>query len=249
MRVTARELHQPIRSLKERLVAHDLLAPDGGQLLDEVVAGLMTCIPKKVRASNPWSYQTRAGTALTFRECSYNGYRYQVDIQFSIRGHGSDSAAPLTWQAVVIRVWSLDANLCARDDWDSKRIVDVFRSGGAGKRRVMVRHHFDLANQGQEGPRYHVQIGGGADDDEYCWHPRQMALPRLLHLPVDLILACELVVANFFPDEYKTLRDEPEWEALVRRSEDYFVRPSVTKWLGGIDRDDRPSLLHAAWNV
>ena len=39
--------------------------------------------------------------------------------------------------------------------------------------------------------------------DEVCWLSESVDRPRIAHPPFDLLLACEMVAANFFTSEYQ----------------------------------------------
>src|SRR5260370_1397775 len=98
--------------------------------------------------------------------------------------------------AARVRVWALDKNLCYRADWDAERVREELNESLG---RVMLRFHFDLAEPPQSGPKYHIQIGGVPHGGELWWLPPSLNLPRIAHPPIDLVLACEMIAANFFP--------------------------------------------------
>lgn len=59
-------------------------------------------------------------------------------------------------------------------------------------------------------------------DDECCWFPEEIDVPRFHFPPIDVVLLCELVLANFFDKKSEDLRKKPEWRSLVRKSQDAF---------------------------
>lgn len=93
----------------------------------------------------------------------------------------------------------------------------------------MLRCHFDLVNPKQDGPLYHLQIGGNPRAEEYCWYPKEFDLPRLIHQPLDTVLLCQLVIANYFPADYQEIRRDINWRWAVKSVERYlrFILPAL----------------------
>lgn len=89
---------------------------------------------------------------------------------------------------------------------------------------IAFRSHFDLANRNQKtglfqsGPLFHLQYGGhspGSDRaDEF-----NLKEPRLMYPPIDLILASEIVLANFYFDKWVVIREQPAWKELISLSQ------------------------------
>ena len=66
-----------------------------------------------------------------------------------------------TTQELVLRIWSADEAIMYREQYDSELIGELVTArSNPLKERVMLRCHFDLANPNQDGPLYHLQIGG-----------------------------------------------------------------------------------------
>jgi hypothetical protein len=136
---------------------------------------------------------------------------------------------PHSKQKLVIRVWSLNKALSFRNDWDSGKVSDSFTDGSST--RVMLRLHFDRSDPELEAPVFHLQIGGRPRNPqrELCWFPETVDIPRLLYPPMDLVLASEAVVANFFPSLFERLLETGEWTSLVRRSEAFLLESFYRK--------------------
>jgi hypothetical protein len=90
----------------------------------------------------------------------------------------------------------------------------------AGER--IQRWHVDRANmtneEYQEGPLYHLQIGGhwrGADRSLDV----DLEEPRWCHPPLDVVLLAEVVAANFYPKEWRVLHAKGTWCSLVQESQ------------------------------
>lgn len=80
--------------------------------------------------------------------------------------------------------------------------------------KKLSRWHIDLANASdgtvQSGPLFHLQFGGrnnGYDRSED--HP--VKEPRWCHPPMELALASEMIVANFFESAWEELREDRGW--------------------------------------
>jgi len=161
-----------------------------------------------------WQFSIPRERALKFKE---NEKRLQVDLAGIIEGEGDDVKEVRT----LLRVWSLDGTMCYRVGVDSDEVKRKFEQTG---RRVIVRFHFDCKapNVTKPEPIYHLQVGGNALDEENCWFPEQLEIPRFHFPPMDIVLLTELVLVNFFDQQSENLRKKPEWVSLVRKSQDAF---------------------------
>lgn len=127
--------------------------------------------------------------------------------------------------------------------------LEVKRFSDSG---IIYRTHFDLANKSgnpaiyQEGPLYHVQFGGhspgGVRASDF-----KLKIPRWTHPPMDLILVCETIVANFYPEKWRKLKGQRSWIEYINQSQQlcytsYFEKTN-TVLSGG------RSLLNEMWAV
>lgn len=111
----------------------------------------------------------------------------------------------------------------------SMQINDLFE-------KPISRWHFDLANKKndgkmQAGPLTHLQYGGhipnlGIDID----HP--IKVPRWCHPPLDVVLLCEVIVANFFPREWDLIKENPSWCLAISMSQKLCYTAYVQKLTG-----------------
>ncbi len=66
----------------------------------------------------------------------------------------------------------------------------------------------------QDGPLFHLQSGGhkpqGNRKEEL-----KISRPRWAMPPMELILTCEMILANFYPAQWKTIRTEKRWLKLI----------------------------------
>ena len=242
------ELVRCLNSIRDRM--QRILAGNAGQILGEAaeqVRGSADKAKKQYRAkprSNPtWGFSISAERPLEFREVESKGLRFRVDLYCDL-AWTHPSGAIASPRNLVVRVWSRETALIFRPEWDSEQVRQRIHEP---RGRVMLRHHFDLANQGQEGPTYHVQTGGGARGNEVCWLLEAVDLPRIAHPPFDLLLACEMIAANFFPAEYRQIRKDPTWVGSLRVAQESCYRQYFEQCNGAITANE--SLLSSLWNV
>jgi hypothetical protein len=192
-----------------------------------------------------WGYSISRDQPLEFQVCKVRGYDTFVDLSCAFKWPKDPDAGPLE-QNVVLRVWTLEKRLYFRQEWDAEQIQTMVDGLG---RRVMLRLHFDLANPGQPGPKYHIQVGGNPAGNELCWFPPSVDLPRIPHPPTDLVLACEMIASNFFPEQYRRIRTDLIWRGAIRDTQrsvlqEYFQRCHET-----VAREQHDqSLLDHLWN-
>jgi hypothetical protein len=230
-----------------------ILSGNASQVLEEAIAEARVSseqsqLDRRRKKKNPrhWGYSVRPERPLEFRECEVGGYRATVDLYCSFRWP-PESSLPASEQNVTFRIWSLDDSLSFRDQWDSEHVRQTITRTN---RRVISRFHFDLANAGQPGPRYHFQSGGVAHVNECCWIPEAADIPRIAHPPVDLVLTCQMIAANFFPERYREIRANPSWWAAVREAQNYFCADYYNFCHRTLtDRNAQRSLLDQLWNV
>lgn len=176
--------------------------------LREIAKGVRP--PRKPKA---WTFSVPIQDPIRF---IVNTDQLQVDISGTIVGIGDKISEVNS----LLRVWSLNKNVCYREEFDSELVRDLFDQT---KRRVIVRFHFDRrgAKANKPEPIYHLQVGGVADSQENCWFPN-LRVPRLQFPPMDLILLSELVLVNFFHEDSRDMREKPEWKSLVIKSQKAF---------------------------
>ena len=191
----------------------------------------------------PWGFSISPGYPLRFKETILDGLSLRVDL-FARAFWDSEPAERPVELAVAIRVWCMSPQVFFRGQWDAPDLKDKIDTGNG---RVMLRLHFDLANEGQPGPRHHLQIGGKQHAGELHWFPESIAVPRLLHMPVDLVLASEMVAATFYPDDYRSIRREQSWMRLLRISQEHLLRDYLTRAIRAVECEE--SVLESLWNA
>ena len=194
-------------------------------------------------ATKPWGFRIEPDSPLRFKKTNINGLNLRVDLFLKSYWNSDPGFMPCEL-TLVIRVWSLDEHIYFRDDWDAERLSsDINPNTG----RVMLRLHFDLANQGQPGTKYHLQVGGKPRDDEFHWLPDSLGVPRILHPPMDLVLATELIAANFYPEAYEEFKREAMWVDSMRTSQEYLLAGYFGQAAKALN--NKKSLLDTFWNI
>jgi len=220
--VSLAAMAQDFRILLDKLKSHDLLDNTGQRALMQAIAQLDAVPPPAKRGKHlveaPWELRIPSAESLLFVPSTEDD-RLQPDLFCFFSGPSNDEW-PWKEQSLVIRIWSNDSKLSSRKKWDSKEVSEALRD--RKWTRVLIRVHLDKAIQGDPAPLHHMQVGGVPveEDRELCWIPPQLRMPRFPYHPMDIILACEIVVANFFPREFSRLRDDYEWQAVVIRAQE-----------------------------
>jgi hypothetical protein len=222
-----------------------LLDPASRHVLADAQAQVRASLAEhraRVRRPNPprWGYEIGFASPLAFVPAEVRRARYQVDV--ITRAFWQAEDAPPIEQKLAVRVWGLDPSMIFREQWDSTQVGE--KALGVG-RRVMMRYHFDVASPGQDGPEFHLQAGGNAADEELCWLPEAISVPRIAHHPMDLVLVCELVAANFFGEAGRRTASDPTIRGAVARSQSEYVMPYLERCRAAVDRG--ASMLLSQW--
>lgn len=241
--VVARNLRQLAHHLR------GLLERDSYDRLMEVAIDVQSFRPLRGRLRSrqpPWEVLIDQQNPIRFTPSEIDP-RLAPDIFCDIAGP-VDDGWPLSKQRLVIRIWSVHKNLSFRSEWDCDRVSRLL-SERAPPERVILRCHFDRASIYQEAPLFHLQIGGRPQEQEkeLCWFPEEVDLPRLLYPPVDLVLASELVVANFFPSAFRKLQNTPQWVSLINDAESFLLREFYDRCYRTCNRAIKGTVLGSLW--
>jgi hypothetical protein len=119
-------------------------------------------------------------------------------------------------------------------------VVEIF---GVQSDDLVERHHVDLANRGQHGPAWHFQYGGNPAGGVEKLPTGWLQEPRWPSAPLDLTLLVELLVYNFFPEQWSRLNGQGEWLRLIAETEDlvisHFARHMAHHFHRGAGHRDR----------
>ena len=193
------------------------------KIIDDKSKRLLFEVASNVRTSrkDQWELTIHPGKPLEFA-IAENDDRLKTDLFCNIMTINNETF-PISYLRLVLRVWSIKQNLSFRSDWDSEKINQQLIKRGLFN-RVVFRCHYDSTSKDQYAPIFHLQFGGTSHPGELCWFPKNLELPRFPSPPIDLILACELVVATFFPSIFKKLCQEGNWVNLIQESEKFFMK-------------------------
>jgi hypothetical protein len=244
------DLIRVLTTVRDRL--NRVLESEARDILGDMITTLQESYEKRPKKKIKGAYQRHEigyrtiDRPLRFVLTNYRGYSLRADVICNLRWQMGESL-PIH-QELVLRIWSADQKLMYREHLDSLDIYDLVH--GTGKRiseRVMLRLHFDLAHAGQTGPTHHLQIGGDEQEDEHGWFPNAIEIPRLCHPPFELVLLCQVVLANFFPDRYRELRNDPEWKQAVKSMESHVLKSYYEGSLRAIENSE--AWLDQLWNI
>jgi len=212
--LNAERMATNIRRLVHILKKNGLIVDESLWVMKEAASNVESCPPDQ------WELCILPEKPLEFVQAESDD-RLKPDIFCLIRV-ASQGDWPISHLSVVLRVWSTRQNISFRPDWDSEEVKQKFDRIGSYK-RVMFRCHYDTCSHGQHAPIFHLQFGGHPRHDELYWFPHTLELPRFPSPPVDLILACELVVATFFPSVHRKLCQDGNWTSMIQESELFFM--------------------------
>lgn len=192
-----------------------------------VFSELGTQLKSSSRTDSKWSYEVSPSNPIEFTPIFNHSINADIRPRLSAR----------------ISVRATETGGVCFDRMDVA--LDVLDATG----KVLVRHHVDLANYKpsedtfQPGPLFHLQFGGHT--------PKQMRgfevpidEPRWPCFPMDLVLVCEIVVANFYPEKWAKLRTERNWREAVIASQQFCLAPFLKNLTEKIEDTKRTMLDH-----
>ena len=181
-----------LKSVMSKLTSIGVLA-NGTAALGEPYGRL-----KERKDSTTWGYGFPRSSPLQFRTISNHRSRLNLIPRISVENiQVEDPREPKTHPYVA---WNICLEiLCADED------------------HILARWHFDLSNPGQNSPTAHLQYGGHISDQTFDL--TKLREPRWHFHLMDAPLLAEVVVANFYRDEWEALREDPTWCAAIRTSQ------------------------------
>lgn len=213
--MNANRMATNIKRLTYELRRHKLIVDQSIWTLDEAASNIQSGPPNK------WEVYISPERPLEFVQAE-SDRRLKPDI-FCVIKATNQSSWPVSFLRLAMRVWSTKPEISFRSNWDSEEVKQKLDNLHSYK-RVMFRCHYDSCSQNQRAPIFHLQFGGKPQNWEFCWFPHFLELPRFPSPPIDLILACEHVVATFFPSAYKELSQNSTWISIIQESESFFLR-------------------------
>lgn len=156
-----------------------------------------------------WSISVDRGQPITFSQC--------------LDDKGESIIVPkIVSKGVVVR------NTDGYPPFDALDIaLEIEYEGG----KPLTRWHIDKANEQadgfQDGPLFHVQMGGHHHNNRDEDLP--IKRPRWNHPPLDIVLLCELVAANFFSEQWQELNKDPAWCDYISQCQKYCYTGYINK--------------------
>ena len=112
-------------------------------------------------------------------------------------------------------------------------------------KKPITRWHIDKANNGQPGPFFHLQGGGHWAGNSARDQETPIKLPRWSHPPMDIVLAIEMVIANFYPEQWESYyRTSSKWNELIKESQKLCYAFYCEKICSSV----HSSILSEVWN-
>jgi hypothetical protein len=140
---------------------------------------------------------------------------------------------------------SVDQRLLGRPPF---RSLDVAVQFDDLENKPVARWHVDLANpQGdtfQSGPLVHLQYGGHQEGFRELDHP--LKAPRWCHPPMEAALVCEVIAANFYENDWLTLREDESWCRAIARFQQ-LCYPNYFNKMAEALLKPRTTLLNEVW--
>jgi hypothetical protein len=210
-------------TLKDSGLVESWLYPDStGRVLTR-------CEPCNARNPNPrrcvgWEMSLRDHPLLFLpRELEATTVQIECDGIFDFRRQRFGS--PTEWEATPFGQCSASVTIrsLASDD-------------------AVGRMHLDLANTGQYGPVWHVQVGGARGSLKTPYY-REAEGFRWPAAPLDFLLLVELVLFNFYWSTWRAISETATWQEWITRSEDL----SLTHYWDHIKTYRHARSRYASW--
>lgn len=193
-------------------------------------------IKAALNEGNFWTFEIPEDKRLSF-EIKKDNHEPAEFIEISCKIKGMKNSGIIE-QNITFTYFSKNNDLVYRPEWDSESVKNRY---DPKKGRVMLKFHFDkkCENTRTPEPKYHFHVGGRSEKKECYWHPDKIELPRLPYPPLDIIIVCDIILMNYFPDYYEKLKAEnPDWFRLVKKSQKLFQKEYMNKVIASIDNDD-----------
>lgn len=201
----AEEMADIIWSVGEKLLEADILEARSSSVLSRIRNSL-----KQQKDSKTWHIEIDRGEPIIFSQCL-------------------DDKENIIIPKIMARgVKVTDTN----HEYPPFEALDISLEVDYHDNTPLVRWHIDKANRNlatgyQDGPLFHVQLGGHHHNNRQYDIP--IKRPRWNYPPLDIVLFCDLVAANFFPEEWDKLKDDPTWCEKISICEKYCYEAYIEK--------------------
>jgi len=189
---TAKEMSQQLTYLSRLLYNKKLIPRNTKNSLDSAISEL-----NRFQTKTEWEYIIKASTPIKFvptDDKKLGKIVPQVYLDVAVKPPERDDISPFIRLDTKIEIFDIKGNLQSR--W-----------------------HIDLANlkengEYQAGPLFHLQ-GGGHKPQNDRKEELKISRPRWAIPPMELILTCEMILANFYPEQWENIRTEKGWLKLI----------------------------------
>lgn len=219
--ITAGEMAEAISTVANKLLSEQIVTSEGyNALLDEVRR------LKRVPQATSWTVEIDRDNAITF-EPTLDERAQIINPRISCKGISVEQV-----QHDCPPFAALDVALEIHDD----------------SKNSLSRWHVDWANASngevQSGPLVHLQYGGHRPGHRDTDHP--LKVPRWSHPPMDILLLCELVAANFYEDKWVDLREDQSWCKAIGTAQRLCYSAYLRKMTDGLSISSK-TMLQSMW--
>ncbi len=202
-----------VLALSDLLRRHELASwRMASDTIDDCFSPCKQCSGKKGKSwkkCTGWKFDFRDRYALNFTQAEVHGRFYNVSITAR---HDCSRKQGESWEN-----YPMAACNPAVEVWDMND-------------ELVTRQHVDLADPGQPGPVWHLQLGGLPSKRQTKPEYEHLDVPRWPCIPLDFVMVTEIVLQSFFPKQWRDLSELPEWLDLVAKSERHMLK-SYVDWL------------------
>lgn len=237
------EAIQELETIRERLAGIGVLEDSAHAAIGDALRDLQA---QKKKHISPWNYRIRRERPLAFRRTDPRIVKHRMSVDVFADISQPENGVPLKGQSITVRVWCHEMSLWYNPHLDSPAVKERVERRGNG--RVMHRFHFDYDNPDEDHPWFHLQIGGQQTANELHRMPHNLARPRFLHHPMNLLMVCEFIVRHFYPDAFQTLATEPSWHIGLRRAQGAYLGRYLAHH-AAYDPDSGGSFLTYMWQI
>lgn len=222
MMLQAKEMATRLQNLFRQLTDLQVIEQDSWSSINEAVKRL-----KRTHETDDWRYDVTPTKPIKFK-CIRNK-------------HGK-----LVQPVVTTQIEASPASFGEQDD--GFRLLNTTIELWDETRMPISRWHIDLANDTQEGPKFHLQGGGHSSGNTDRNSDYRIDIPRWAYPPMDLILVCEMIVANFFPTQWHSVRETTAWVKLVQDAEKYCLSSYHNQVVGLLNTSGKnQTVLQRLW--
>lgn len=191
---TAKEMSSYLSLLGTSLYKEELIESESLAYLEHICVKL-----RKRKSVKSWEYTIEPATPLIFLPVKSKKLKQiapRVYLDVAVKPPQTEHEPPFSRLVTVIEVWDI------------------------AHQELQSRWHIDMANRLNEntyqaGPLFHLQVGGHQPQGDRT-KELKVSIPRFPIPPLELILTCELIIANFYPVKWERLKMQRGWLELIQ---------------------------------